>query len=311
MEQRELNTPDLKAAQVERLKVSSLLHTCLKKLLTNQAIGWLDTKGAQAQASGIDRSFFLAFGTVSRKVEKAQLQLSEQDIADAMQLRTGWQPQYWDTRLAARVWLLLQVSGDSKQAYVRGIKEIFNTADAEEHRALFAALPLLDHPEAFVELASEGVRSNIIPVLESIMLYNPFAADFLDENAWNQLYLKAAFTDRPLYKIYGVERRANAVLARMISDYAHERWAASRIVSPEIWRPVSAFVDSAIWADLERLANDPDKLNQVVVALVCQKNDSPEAQTFLDKHLNSQTRFAEGWTWEKLGETWQKSKENA
>ena len=47
---------------------------------------------------------------------------------------------------------------------------------------------------------------------------------------------------------------ANPELARILIDYARERWAAGRPVTPELWRPVRPFTDDPeIRAELDRL----------------------------------------------------------
>ena len=57
--------------------------------------------------------------------------------------------------------------------------------------ALYSALPLLAYPEAWVHRCTEGIRSNIGPVLEAIMIANPYPSENLSEAAWNQVVLKA------------------------------------------------------------------------------------------------------------------------
>lgn len=107
--------------------------------------------------------------------------------------------------------------------------------------ALCLALPLLPHPEQHRERAAEGVRSNMTAVLAAVALRNVYPAEQFDDPAWNQMVLKAAFEGLPFRTIYGLDERANPTLSRMLVDNAHERWAADRPVSPELWRPVGPF----------------------------------------------------------------------
>ena len=78
-------------------------------------------------------------------------------------------------------------------------------------------------------------------VFEAVAHRNPYPAEHFAEPAWNQLVLKALFVGSPLDPIVGLDARRNPTLARMLCDYAHERWAASRPVSPELWRCVGPF----------------------------------------------------------------------
>ena len=75
------------------------------------------------------------------------------------------------------------------------------------------------------------------------MCNNPYPAENLNEAAWNQMVLKAFFTEKPIDQIIGLDERANERLARTLSDYAHERWAAHRSVNPLLWRCVAPFIN--------------------------------------------------------------------
>jgi hypothetical protein len=109
--------------------------------------------------------------------------------------------------------------------------------------ALYQSLPIMPYPKELTQRAAEGVRSNITSVFDAVAHHNPYPADYMDDDAFNQIVLKALFVGSPLYKIQGLDRRANRKLAKMLIEYAHERWSAGRVISPELWRPVGPFID--------------------------------------------------------------------
>jgi hypothetical protein len=91
---------------------------------------------------------------------------------------------------------------------------------------------------------------------------SPYPGEHFDEPAWNQMVLKALFIGSRLAPIQGLDRRANPTLARMLCDYAHERWSAGRRVSPELWRCVGPFADEAARRDLAHALRQGDAAEQ-------------------------------------------------
>jgi hypothetical protein len=85
------------------------------------------------------------------------------------------------------------------------------------------------------------------------MYDNPYPAENLDQPSWNQMVLKAFFTDKQVHRIIGLDSRANSELAYILSDYAHERWAAHRSVNPQLWRLVAGFMDDRLIEDIKKV----------------------------------------------------------
>jgi hypothetical protein len=130
----------------------------------------------------------------------------------------------------------------------------------------------------------DALRTNITPVFDAISLNNPYPALFFDDKQWNQMYLKAAFLQRDLSAVLDIDKRANKDLARIISDFAHERWAASREVIPYFWRPVSRFMDDRLLEDMKKLFKSPIEKEQIAAALCCAASDYYKAQTLLNEN---------------------------
>jgi len=72
------------------------------------------------------------------------------------------------------------------------------------------------------------------------------------------MVLKALFVDSKLDPIIGLDQRSNPELARILCDYAHERWAASRPVTPELWRCVGPHATGEMLDDLLRASESDD-----------------------------------------------------
>ncbi|MFN6540629.1 MAG: EboA family metabolite traffic protein [Nostoc sp. EkiNYC01] len=279
-------------------RVNKLLHQWLLQSVSQTGITWLEQKQAQIASGAAERVFFTAFSAVPRYLGKQKLQLTSQDLEAAQEAISGWNPVNWSVDQAGRTLLLLALPQDDAETYVRSLDKVFSSADMGELVALYQSLPLLPHPELHRQRAAEGIRSNMSNVFQAIALRNPYPADYLDNAAWNQMVLKAVFVGSPLHLIWGLDRRANPELAKMLTDYAHERWAAKRSVIPELWRPVGKFADSAIIADLEKVLANGDITEQQAAALACAESSLPQAQALLSHYPDLQSSIEQGnLTW--------------
>ncbi|GAB3492061.1 hypothetical protein GCM10027341_05780 [Spirosoma knui] len=203
---------------------------------SEKAVSYLQQQADSFQANPQTSLFYRVFTAMPRFVGKRPIDVP-QDINFALErIRPGFTVTGWTLDRLARVWWLLQLPADDQASYVKTITELFRAGELNELVALYSALPVLAHPEAWRFQATEGIRNNIADVQSAIMLHNPYPADYFDEAAWNQLIMKAFFTDKDVTQIIGLDERKNARLARTLADYAAERRAAGRSLPPNIER---------------------------------------------------------------------------
>lgn len=248
-------------------RVADVLDAWLATRLAPDAATWLRERCA-ATASGDKKSLFLAFGLAVRKTGKADLQLNPQELAVAADVRPGWKPRHWTTDQAARVRLVLSYpSGAESAGYVSVLDQLFAAGEMHELVALYQGLPLYPHQPAHQLRCAEGIRSNIRAVFCAVAHHNPYPSEQLNDDQWNQLILKCQFVGVSLEPVVGFDQRANSALARMLVDYAHERWAAKRPVNPELWRAVGPFADDRTLADLQRVLTTGSPVERQAAAL--------------------------------------------
>jgi hypothetical protein len=219
----------------------------------------------------------MAFSAAPRRAGRRDLSLTGAELDRASRIHPGFRPDGWTLDQTARTLLVLTIPATDPAEYRRALDGLFDDADLGELVALYQSLPLLPHPEAFVERAAEGIRSNMKAVFEAVALRNPYPADRLSEDAFNQLVLKCLFVESPLHLVVDVDRRVNSALARMLVDYAHERWAAGRPVSAELWRCVGPVADGTLLDDLRHVLVRGTQPERLAVALSCTSNSLTSA----------------------------------
>jgi hypothetical protein len=255
------------------------LEQWLKARLPADASAWLD-KTAQSLKNGTDRDFYIAISLVSRKIGKSDLSLSQVELAQAAAARPGWDPRDWSLDQAARVYLLL-VPGSDGETFTRRLDQLCITADIGELVAFYSGLPLYPDPPRHVLRAAEGSRTNIKAVFKAIAHGNPYPSEQLPEDQWNQLVVKSLFIGINLDPIVGLDRRSNPKLARILCDYAHERWSAGRPISPELWRCVGPHATGEMLADLGRVLEKGTEPERKAAALALASSPDPAATGLL------------------------------
>lgn len=264
--------------------VRKLLRDWLARQVQTGKLSWLDEKVEQLSQDCSERLLFITFSSVPRYTGKADLALTAADLKMAEAARMGWRPQQWSLDQVGRTLLLLSLPAQDAQQYCDLLEKLFSAADVNEQIALYQSLPLLPYPDLFVRRAAEGLRTNISAVFDAIALNNPFPGDYFSKSQWNQMILKAVFVGSPLHLVQQLDERANADLARMLSDYAHERWAAKREVTPELWRLVGPFLNEQFVADLKTALETADKSQQIAAVIACKQSTSPSAQALLSEY---------------------------
>jgi hypothetical protein len=264
---------------IERTR--DLLARWVVERVGEEAAAWFRGRLEEVRGAIDEKPLYLALGWVPRRLGKADLRLSAAELAEAGAVRPGFDPVDWSIDQAARIALVLASYDGDDRRFKERLETLFKTADIGETITFYRGLPLYPGQELLVARAREGARSGMRPVFEAVAHRNPYPMERFDENAWNHLVLKALFIGTTLDPIQGLDARANPRLARMLCDYAHERWAAGRPVSPELWRCVGPHADDAGLADLARVLETGGGEERKAAALALWACPRPEAKALL------------------------------
>lgn len=263
-----------------------LLSAWIARQATPDAAAWLRDRLAEVAADPGDRALDLTLGRIPRVLGRADLVLGPGDLSAADAARTGWSPAGWSLDGAARVLALLSLpaEGSGGRGFAGRFRRLRQTSDAGELVALLRGLPLYPEAQALEPEAAEGLRTSMRSVFEAVAHHNPYPAEVFDRHRWNHMVLKALFIGSPLAPIQGLEARANAELALVLRDYARERRAAGRPVSPELWRCVGPFaVEAGALDDLARTLIEGDQAERNAARAALAACPDPEAALLAGK----------------------------
>lgn len=285
--------------------VQDVLKKALEGNVDAASFTWLEEQVEKIKSSSTPNSFFLSFSRASRFFKKEGISWKE---VSSRSLPEGVDTSAWDCLLLARMYLVLQLPS-LHDAWLSILQQLFETGDMYEQQSLYTALPLLPNAQELLPRAIEGCRTNMSLIFDAIALRNPYPARFFPEANWNQLVLKAIFMQRPLYLIQELDRRRNAALAAMATDFAHERWAAGRAVMPEVWRLLVPFMGPQYLEDLNKVLTSSDGLEQKAGALAVYQSNYAPAQELLNAYPLLREACANAtYNWEDLGIEFQKNR---
>jgi len=277
-----------------------LLCFWLDRQLDGDAKAWFAAQADKLGKAHADRDLYMAVSLVPRKIGKDDLDLTAEDLDAADAVRPGWDPSGWSTDQAARLALMLTSTADG-ETFNRRLDQLCTTADVRELIVFFQGLPIYPEQTRYVDRAREGARTNMKAVFEAVAHRNPYAAENFDLNAWNQMVLKAIFVGSALAPIKGLDERRNEELATTLVDYAHERWAASRAITPELWRMVAPYVDETLIEDLKRPLASEVAAERHAAVLALRESGDATAVSLLEDHQDLLRDVEEGRiSWETV-----------
>ena len=190
------------------MSIYSLITHILQQTTTEKELIWLHSK-----INNGARDIMTAFVAAPRFLPRKSVQITADLLTQVQKDVPGWQPDTWTLDRLGRVYLLMSLSADDKDTYIRQIENLFSTAELQELVALYSALPVLAYPDHWLFRATEAVRSNMGVVFDAVAFGNPYPATYFSQAAWNQMVLKCIFNDKPIHLIHGLKQRANAELA--------------------------------------------------------------------------------------------------
>lgn len=230
--------------------MKGLLKSIIDKNTRPELLAWIENVLEKVSTPA---EFYKLFALIPRKMGKELVQLEPGQAAAMELLPEGFSGYGCTIDRLCRVYLLQILPAFDKDQYQKTIENLFLAADMNELVAIYSSLPLLAHPDLWTKRCAEGIRSNIGPVLEAIMYHNSYPSRNLDQQAWNQMVLKAFFAEKQIDLILGLDARNNEELAAVLVDYAHERWAAGRGVNAQLWRLVGPFARQRYMDDFVRV----------------------------------------------------------
>lgn len=186
----------------------------------------------------------------------------------------------------------------SREEFRKTLESLYDQAEIQEARAIIIGLKEMNYPEDLVEIGRKAVRSNTGDIFDAFAFNNSYAQIYFDENSWNQLVLKCIFNLKSIHQILGLRERSNQTLANILSDFAHERWAAGRKVPAQVWKLMIGHLNDHLLKDIYKLITEGDKEDQIAGYLVLREAVFIPAQQLFTS-FNFPDERSE-WNWKLL-----------
>lgn len=248
----------------------------LESECTAKEYQWLMDRSAQ-KSKAIRLGFVMAHRQISND-QVSEGSLTIDDSAYTINLTR------WSKDQLCRAFLLLALDTGNIEDFQRDIETIFKTADNRESQAIYASFSLFKSSEIWKQRATEAIRSNVGLIFDAMAFNNPYPAMHFNDTAWNQVVLKAIFSDKSIWGITGLADRRNERLALTLSDFAHERWAAGRTLPADVWFLVMPYPGERYWEDVDVLLSSDVPDNQEAGYLLWNEHRTSAPEHITDSH---------------------------
>lgn len=262
---------------------------------------WLQDRIHLLRETNSNRDLHITLGLIPRKLPRVDLSPTQTELITANSLYPGWTPTNWSIDATARILILRIKSELDSSTFGQLFKELCKTADLRESITLYSGFFLFPKSDILDQQIGEGLRTNIKAVFEAIAHQNPYPREHFDQNRWNHMCLKALFIESSLHPIQGLDERANMELATILIDYAKERRAAGRPISPELWRCIGPFAQGDMLVELHESAKSNNTIEQQAALLALSKSPDLAAKNIIDSYPDTAADIQSGViTWSTI-----------
>ena len=263
---------------------------CLNQIQDKKIKNWFNQKLHTIKS---DQEFFISFALVNKKIPRARLQPTLKQIKDFHRINSEFIIQNWTIDQLCRLSLLMNYS----MLNLQNLSKLISVADTQEQITIYKSIFYLENARQYTPLVVDGIRTNVIDIFDAIALKNLYPAKYFSEDQWNQMVLKAIFMERPIYQIKDIDLRKNEKLANILFDYARERWAASRHVTPELWRMIRGYLTKDQYLEMKKQMGESIKPHQESMLKLIQESNLYNPQQW----LNMQSMQIKNISWDKIG----------
>ena len=237
--------------------------------------------------------FFISFALVNKKIPRDLVQPTLEQVKSFHRINSEFTIENWTLDQLCRLSLLMNYP----LLNLQNLTKLISVADTQEQITIYKSIFYLENSSQYTPLAVDGIRTNVTDIFDSIALKNLYPTKYFSQDQWNQMVLKAIFMERPIYQIKGIDLRKNKKLAHILFDYARERWAASRRVTPELWRMIQGYLTKNQYLEMKKQMGDFIKPHQKSMLKLIQGSN------FYNSHqwLNMQSTQLVNISWDKIG----------
>jgi hypothetical protein len=277
-------------------QITSLLNT----VVGSDALSWLEDSrstlaGSQEPLATLERLFPAARRTLGSRSMTTPASITIDDAT--IELRD------WQASDLGRALLLLE--GCARIPCAELVDTLYRNGDETERSAIVRALMLLPDAAALKPVALEAGRTNSVSLFAALALDNPYPDRHYTDHEFNQLVLKALFMGLPIGRITGLQRRANAELARMCEDFYDERTAAGRPAPVDIWLAMLPHAsERGLRLGIEHLSHtEPAHRFNAAIAVGRKAQDNAALRSELQRRLGIETdervqRALQAFSWQ-------------